>query len=180
MHFKLLQREKKYRGKIVDLTVDRLEYPSGNKTFREIIEHPGGAVVCCLFENRDILLIKQYRHPIAKEVIELPAGKLDPNENPLHCAQRELQEETGYEAKKWTKLTSILTTPGFCNEVLHIFLAQDVSLSEKGQALEEGEASIQLFRLPIVEAMAMIEREEIIDGKTIVGIMLGARKTGIL
>ncbi len=79
MHFKLLQREKKYHGKIIDLTVDLLEYPSGNQTLREIVEHPGGAVVLCVFEDSRIMLVKQYRHPFAKEVIELPAGKLDPS-----------------------------------------------------------------------------------------------------
>ncbi len=179
MQFKLLQREKKYHGKIIDLTVDHLQYPSGNQTLREIIEHPGGAVVLCVFENSDILLVKQYRHPFAKEVIELPAGKMDSNEDPLLCAQRELREETGYRATQWSKLTSIYTTPGFCNEILHIYLAQEMHLHEQGQALEEGEASIQLLRAPMQEAIAMIERGEIVDGKTIVGIMLGARKLGM-
>lgn len=179
MHFKLLQREKKYNGKIIDLTVDRLMYPSGNETIREIIEHPGGAVILCVFENNDILLVKQYRHPFEKEVIELPAGKLDKNEEPLLCAQRELREETGYVAKVWSKLTSLYSTPGFCNEILHIFFAQDIYQHELGNALEEGEASIQVMRIQIREAIAMIEREEIIDGKTIAGILLGARKLGI-
>jgi ADP-ribose pyrophosphatase len=175
MHFKVLQREKKYHGKIIDLTIDHVEYPSGNKSIREIVEHPGGAVVVCLFENNDILLVKQYRHPFGKEVIELPAGKLDLNEDPLHCAQRELQEETGYAAKSWKKLTSMLASPGFCNEVLHIFLAQDILESEKGQALEEGEATMQLVRVSMSAAMEMIEKEEISDGKTIAGIMMAAR-----
>ena len=179
MHFKLLQREKKYHGKIIDLTVDQLEYPSGNKTFREIVEHPGGAVVLPVFENNEILLIKQYRHPIEMEVIELAAGKLEKGEDPLECAQRELQEETGYAAKTWTKLTSMISTPGFCNEILHIYLAQDVFQSEKGQTLEEGEASIQLIRLSFADALGMIERQEITDGKTIVGIMMAARKLGL-
>ena len=179
MHFKLLQREKKYSGKIIDLTIDRLLYPSGNETIREIIEHPGGAVILCVFENKDILLVKQYRHPFAKEVIELPAGKLDKNEDPLLCAQRELREETGFAAKQWSKLTSLYATPGFCNEILHVYIAQDVYHHELGNTLEEGEASIEVIRLPIIEAIAMIEREEIIDGKTIAGILLGARKLGI-
>jgi len=171
-----LQREKKYHGKIIDLTVDHLQYPSGNRTFREIVEHPGGAVVVCLFENSDILLIRQYRHPFGAEVIELPAGKLDAGEDPLVCAQRELREETGYAAHRWDALTSLYSTPGFCNEILHLFLARDLYLHEAGQALEEGEASIQLLRIPLTEAIAMIERREIVDGKTIVGILLAARK----
>lgn len=176
MHFKLLAKEKKYRGKIVDLTVDRLQYPSGTETVREIIEHPGGAVVVALFDNNDLLLVKQYRHPFENEVIELPAGKLDKGEDPLRCAQRELQEETGYASTGWKKLTAIYTTPGFCNEILHIFEAKNIHLSGKGQALEEGEASIRLLRVPFAEALAMIERQEIVDGKTIVGILMCARK----
>jgi ADP-ribose pyrophosphatase len=176
MHFKVLQSEKKYHGKIIDLRIDQLEYQSGNRSIREIVEHPGGAVIICLFDNNDILLVKQYRHPFGNEVIELPAGKLDPNEDPLYCAQRELQEETGFAAKQWTKLTSTLTTPGFCNEVLHIFLAQEIIESEKGQALEEGESTIQLMRIPIQAAIHMIEKEEIVDAKTIVGILMTARR----
>lgn len=179
MHFKLLRREKKYQGRIIDLTIEYLEYPSGNQTYREIVEHPGGAVIAGVFENREILLVRQYRHPFGKEIIELPAGKLDSGEDPLLCAQRELREETGMTAGSWSKLTAIYTTPGFCNEVLHIFLAQGLTPHKDGQALEEGEASIQLIRLPITEAIAMIEREEIIDGKSIVGIMLAAKKLGI-
>ncbi len=179
MHFKILQREKKYQGKIIDLTIDTVKYSSGNTSIREIIEHPGGAVVVCMFENHDIILVQQYRHPFGKEVLELPAGKLDQNEDPLHCAQRELQEETGYAAHSWTKLTSMMTTPGFCNEILHIYLAQDVYTSEKGQALEEGESTMTLRRISLKEALRMIEAEEIIDGKTIAGIMIAARKLGV-
>lgn len=179
MHFTLLQREKKYRGKIIDLTVDHIQYPSGTKTFREIVEHPGGAAVLCVFDNNDILLIRQYRHPFGREIIELPAGKLDANEDPLHCAQRELQEETGYAAGHWEKLTSMLSTPGFCDEVLHIFLARDIHLSDKGQALEEGETTIALLRIPFARGIEMIERQEIVDGKTIAGILMAAKKLGI-
>ena len=179
MNFKILKSEKKYRGKIIDLRVDYLEYPSGNKSYREIVEHPGGAVVVGLFDNSEIILIKQYRHPFAKEVIELPAGKLDKGEDPLLCAQRELREETGLASQHWSKLTSMYTTPGFCNEVLHVFLAQELYSHKDGQALEEGESSIQLIRLPLKEAIAMIERKEIVDGKSIAGILLAAKRLGV-
>ncbi|MEI7907837.1 MAG: NUDIX hydrolase, partial [Bacteroidota bacterium] len=97
----------------------------------------------------------------------------------LLCAQRELREETGYGAKQWSKLTSMYSTPGICNEILHIYLAAELSPHEMGQELEEGEASLTVNRVPIREAIAMIEREEIVDGKTIAGILLGARKLGI-
>lgn len=173
---KLLLSEKIYSGRVVQLTVDTLEYSSGKKTIREVVEHPGGAVAVPFFPDGSLLLIQQYRHPLKGNVIELPAGKLDLNEDPLHCAQRELQEETGYESRQWTKLTAMLSTPGFCNEVLHIFLAENISLSAQGQALEEGEQTIQLLRLPMNTILQMIERREIVDGKTIVGIMMAQNK----
>lgn len=179
MQFTVLKREKKYNGKIIDLTVDELEYPSGNRTVREIVEHPGGSVVLGVFENSDILLIRQYRHPFEAEVIELPAGKLEKGEDPLVCARREFREETGYTAQKWISLSSIYTTPGFCDEILHIYLAQELTLHEHGQALEEGESSIQLMKVSFQDAFRMIDNGEIKDGKTIAGILLGARKLGI-
>jgi ADP-ribose pyrophosphatase len=176
MHFELLRREKIFNGRIVSLVVDYVKYHSGNEAQREIIQHPGGSVALALFDNNDILLVKQYRYPIGGEVIELPAGKLDVNEDPRDCAERELREETGYAAKRWTKLTTIMTTPGFCDERLHIYMAQDLSISPRGQTLEEGEQTIKLIRLPLVEAIAMVEREEIVDGKSIVGILMAERR----
>jgi len=175
MDFQLLRSEKLYVGKIVNLVVEHVKYRSGNEAVKEIIEHPGGGVVLAVFENNDILLVKQYRYPIGGDVIELPAGKLDNNEDPQHCAERELREETGYVAQRWTKLTTIMTTPGFCNERLHIYMAQGLSPSPQGQSLEEGEQSIKLLRVPLVEAVAMVERGEIVDGKSIAGIFFGQR-----
>ncbi|MDE3056883.1 MAG: NUDIX hydrolase [Bacteroidota bacterium] len=175
MNFKILNKEKLYQGRIVNLVVDTVEYDSGNHSVREVIEHPGGSVVLAVFGNRDILLVNQFRYPVQQHVLELPAGKLDGNEQPLHCAQRELREETGYEAKQWRKLTAIFTTPGFCDERLHIFMAQELSPSPDGQALEEGEQSLRVVHMPLDEALEKIEHNEIVDGKSIAGIMLGER-----
>lgn len=174
--FAVLAREKKYSGKIIDLTVDRIRYPSGKEGIREVVEHPGGAVIVCLFENDDILLVQQYRHPFGGDVTELPAGKLDRGEDPLLCAQRELREETGYGARNWEKLTALYATPGFCNEVLHLFLAREPFLHGDGQELEEGESTLRVQRVPLQQAIIMIERHEIVDGKTIAGILLADRK----
>lgn len=177
MHFDLLRKEELYHGTIVDLVIHHVKYRSGNTAVREIVQHPGGSVALPVFDNNEILLVKQYRYPIGGEVIELPAGKLDGRgEDPQHCAERELREETGYIAQRWTKLTTIMTTPGFCDERLHIFMAQDLALSPKGQSLEEGEQTITLLRVPLVEAVAMVERGEIADGKSIAGILLAERK----
>ena len=179
MHFSLLRQEKLYIGNIVSLRVDHVKYRSDNEAVREVIEHPGGGVAFAVFDNNDILLVKQYRYPIGGDVIELPAGKLDAHEDPQHCAERELREETGYLAGRWTKLTTIMTTPGFCDERLHIYMAQDLTLSPQGQTLEEGEQTIKLMRVPLADAIAMIERGEIVDGKSIAGIFLGERKLRI-
>ena len=175
MHLKLLKRNRLYEGRVVNLIVDDVEYPSGNKSIREVADHPGGAVVLALFPDKRIILIRQYRYPFSEEIWELPAGKLDKGEDPLHCAQRELEEETGYRASTWEKIIAIYTTPGFCNEVLHIYLATDLVETPNGKRLEEGELSITTNIIQMNKAVEMIERGEIVDGKTICGIMLGER-----
>lgn len=179
MELKLLNRNIIYNGKVFTVIVDDVEYQSGNRSIREVAEHPGGSVILAVFPNNNIILIKQHRYPINKFIYELPAGKLDMNEDPLDCAKRELEEETGYIANKWEKLTAIYTTPGFCTEQLHIFLASDLRLSRNGRNLEEGEMSMTLEIVPLTKAIEMIERQEIVDGKTICGILLAHLKLNI-
>jgi len=175
MELKLLQRRRLYNGKVFNLIVDDVQYPSGNKSIREIAEHPGGAVVVAVLDNNEVIMIRQHRYPVDRVLLELPAGKLSPGEEPLHCAQRELEEETGYRAASWHKLTAIYTTPGFCSEQLHIFLAQNVHRSARGPSLEEGESSMTVEPIPLYRAITMIEQEEIVDGKTICGLFLAER-----
>jgi ADP-ribose pyrophosphatase len=173
MEPKLLKRKIIYEGRVFNILVDDVQYPSGNHSIREVAEHPGGAVIFAVFPDKNILLIKQHRYPIDKYIYELPAGKLDANETPLDCAKRELEEETGYKAASWQKLTAIYTTPGFCTEQLHIYMAQDLYPAENGRNLEEGELTMTVEILPLHKAIAMIENQEIVDGKTICGIMIG-------
>ncbi len=172
---KILRSEKKYTGKVFDLIVDEIEYPSGNRSVREVAAHPGGAVVVALLPDKSVLLVRQFRYPIQSYVYELPAGKLNPAEDPAVCAQRELEEETGYVAGTLQLLTSIYTTPGFCNERLHIFLAGDLEKSERGQQLEEGEATLTVELFKFDRVLEMIEKKEIVDGKTICGILMTER-----
>ena len=159
-----------YRGKVFDLIVDRVEYPSGNTGVREIAHHPGGAVVVPLLDDGRVLLVKQLRYPFGRHIVEVPAGKLSPGEEPRVAAARELEEETGYVAGSLELLTSIYTTPGFCDEVLHIFLATNLKESPSGHRREEGEFSMTVQPVLLQEALAMVERGEITDGKTIVGL----------
>jgi ADP-ribose pyrophosphatase len=172
---KILRSEKKYAGKVFDLIVDEIEYPSGNKSIREVASHPGGAVVVPILPANTIILVRQFRYPLRQSIYELPAGKLNPNEEPVVCARRELEEETGYTAGDMKLLTAIYTTPGFCNERLHIYLATDLKPSERGQQLEEGEASLTLKVVSLQRAVEMIENQQIVDGKTICGILLAER-----
>ncbi len=175
-HIKTLKSEKLYSGKVFSLIVDDVEYLSGRRGVREVAEHPGGAVVVPLLDDGTVLLVHQYRYPVKKELLELPAGKLDPGEDPQVCATRELGEETGYLAGSIRKLTAIYTTPGFCSEQLHIYLATGLRKSPHGQRLEEGELDLVVRQFPLSEVVNMIERGEIVDGKTICGIMMTAHQ----
>ena len=175
-HIKTLKSEKRYSGTVFSLIVDEVEYRSGRRGVREVAEHPGGAVVVPLLDDSSVLLVHQFRYPIKKELLELPAGKLDPGEDPQVCAARELEEETGYIARSIRKLTAIYTTPGFCSEQLHIYLAMGLTKSPRGQQLEEGELDLVVKQFPLSEVVAMIDRGEIQDGKTICGIMLTAHQ----
>ncbi|MCX6133224.1 MAG: NUDIX hydrolase [Ignavibacteriales bacterium] len=174
-HVKTLKSEKRYSGTIFSLLVDDVEYLSGRRGVREVAEHPGGAVVVPLLDDGTVLLVHQYRYPIKTELLELPAGKLDPGEDPQLCAMRELEEETGYIAGSIRKLTAIYTTPGFCNELLHIYLAMGLKKSPHGQRLEEGEMDLVVKPFHLDDVVNMIERGEIVDGKTICGIMMTAQ-----
>jgi ADP-ribose pyrophosphatase len=171
----ILRTEKKYAGKVFDLIVDEIEYPSGNRSIRETASHPGGGVVVPLFDNGDVMLVRQFRHPIRSSVYELPAGKLNPGEDPETCAARELEEETGYVAGSMRKLSAIYSTPGFCNEVLHIYLATGLTKSVHGQRLEEGEQSLTVEVFSLSRAIEMIESGAIVDGKTICGLLMTER-----
>jgi ADP-ribose pyrophosphatase len=167
-----IKSEKRYSGKVFNLILDEVEYPSGNRGIREVAEHPGGSVILPLFDDGSVLLVRQFRYPVKKELYELPAGKLDPGESPDLCAARELEEETGFIAASIKKLTAIYTTPGFCSEQLHIYVATGLKKSPRGQKLEEGEMDLKLKQLPFEQVVKMIEQGEIVDSKTICGILL--------
>jgi ADP-ribose pyrophosphatase len=178
-NLKVLKSEKLYAGKVFNLIVDHIEYPSGNHGIREVADHPGGAVAVALTSDGNLILVRQFRYPLKQMLYELPAGKLNRNEDPRLCAERELEEETGFIADSWEKLTAIHTTPGFCNELLHIFLARNARKSGKGQNLEEGELNLTVELVPFKTAITMIETGKITDSKSICGILLAERKIKI-
>lgn len=170
MNYKIEKSEILYKGKVFDLQVDKIIYNSGNKGVREIAVHPGGAVVLPVRDDGKIIIVSQFRYPFNKFMLELPAGKLDKDEDPLNCATRELEEETGYRSKRIIKLGSICTTPGFCSEILHLFLARELSAGSHNR--EEGETGMEVFELSFQEIEEKIRTGEINDAKTICAIHL--------
>lgn len=171
MNFKVIKSNIVFEGKVFSVKVDDIQYNgTGNLATRQVAVHPGGAVIVPLKSNGKIIFVKQFRYPHNEFVIELPAGKLDKGEDPQKCALRELKEETGYSSEKVIKLGKIYTTPGFCNEVLHIFLAENLIDGE--HAREEGEEDMELLEMTLEEAEEKILKGEIVDAKTISGLMM--------
>lgn len=168
MNFKVNKSEILFRGKVFDLKVDEINYnESGNNGIREIAVHPGGAVIIPVKDDGNIILVKQYRYPIQDWLIEFPAGKLDKKEDPLVCATRELEEETGYNAAKFEKLGEILTAPGYCTEILHIYKATGLVPGIHNR--EEGELGMEVLEYSVDAINKMILKGDIIDAKTIAG-----------
>ncbi len=168
MNFKVLKSNILFHGKVFDLQVDEIEYDSGNKGIREVAVHNGGAVVVPVKDDGKIILVKQFRYPFQDFLLELPAGKLEKNEDPKECATRELTEETGYSSDTIIKLGKIYTTPGFCTEVLHIYLAENLKSGNHNR--EEGEYGMEVYEFTLEEINEKIRSGEIVDAKTISGI----------
>ena len=165
---KTLDSQMMYDGRIIKVYKDNVELADGKKSFREVVRHSGGVVILAIKDYDKILLVKQYRYPIGETVLELPAGKLEKGEDPFEAAKRELEEEPGYGANKWTDLGYINTSPGFSDEKLYLYLAQDLEYTHCHP--DEGEI-IQAFEYKYDDVLKMIDNGEINDAKTICGLM---------
>lgn len=154
-----------YRGPVVHLTVEEVRLPNGHVTTLDIVRHPGASAIAALDEDGAVTLLRQYRHAVGGYLWEVPAGKLDPGESPATCAARELAEETGLVASRLEQVGSIVTCPGFCDEVIHLFVATD--LRRGPTALGADEIIDTVTTLPLPRAMMMIRSGEIRDAKTI-------------
>lgn len=158
-----------FTGKVLTLNIDTVTLPNGFTVDLEIVRHPGAAAVVPLKDNGTVVLIKQFRHAAGGFIYEIPAGKLHPGEDPMHCAARELEEEIGYVAGRLELLTSILTAPGFTDEVIHIYKA--TGLTAGRQQLDRDEV-LEVLEISLEEAIKMIKAGTIRDAKTIVGLRL--------
>jgi ADP-ribose pyrophosphatase len=169
-----LDSKQVFEGRTFNVTVDTVR--EGDQTYiRDVVHHPGSAVILPAFDDGTIALVRQYRHPAVKYLLELPAGTLNDKEPPEAGAARELEEELGFVAGKLEKLSEFFVSPGFCEEKMWLYLATE--LTETQQRLEEDEM-IEVVRLPIDRALQMITTGEIEDAKTIIGLMLAAPRLG--
>lgn len=156
-----------FEGRIINLRVDDVELPDGRRSTREIVEHPGAVVIIPVDDQGQVYFVRQYRDAIEESLLELPAGKLDPGEEPERCARRELLEELGMEAGRWQKLATFYSSPGFCDEIMHAYLAEDLT---RGRTNADREEFLQEETRPL-EPVGKLAAE-IRDGKSLAGILL--------
>lgn len=162
-----------YTGRSISLDVDQVRFPNGSVGELEMVRHPGASAVIPFLtdpagDDPQILLIRQYRYAAEQYLLEIPAGKLDPGESPSDCARRELLEETGCTAERVEHLISIFTTPGFTDEKIHLYMASGLTI---GETQHEHDEFIEVEAKPLSQALQMIERGEIVDGKTLVALL---------
>ena len=166
-----------FDGTLLHVHRDMVRLPNGKESVREWIHHPGAAAVLPVLPNGNVILVRQFRYPIGKVTLEVPAGKLDmEGEDPLHCARRELSEETGYTAEQYEKLTTIATTVGFSNEYIHLYLAHGLSV---GQQHTDEDEFVNVVQMPFAEALEMVKTGEIIDSKTIISLLMTEERLSV-
>ena len=163
---KTISSENIFSGKVISLQVDEVELPNGKIAKREIIKHPGAVAIIAITDENKIVMVEQYRKALEQTIIEIPAGKLESGEQPDVCAKRELEEETSYECESLELLNSFYTSPGFANEIVHVYLAKGLTKKEDAAGLDEDEF-VNLMELTIGEALQAIEEKKIYDAKTI-------------
>jgi ADP-ribose pyrophosphatase len=162
---KTIQSETIFRGKVVHLQVDEVRLPNGKTSKREIVKHPGAVAVIPVTKDNKIVFVEQYRKPLEKSLIEIPAGKLEPGENPITCAIRELEEETGYTTNELSFVTSFYTAPGFSDELMYIYITDELEKLDVPKDADEDEF-VDVIELTLDEAKQYVLEERIHDAKT--------------
>ena len=168
MQERKLSSEMKFDGKLIKVTYDIADV-NGKEAWREVVHHPGASAVVAIDEDNRIIMEKQFRYALNDYLLEIPAGKLDAGEDPLVCAKRELEEETGIIASEWIGLGTIATSPGFCNEVIHLYVAKGLS---KGEIHWDEDEYVEVERYTFDELLQRIKEERIKDGKTLSALLL--------
>lgn len=172
----ILYTQRLYNGRIINLDLLEVRLPDGNHSKREVITHPGAAAIVAVDADGKILLVRQFRIAAGKVLREIPAGTLNPDEPPARCAERELQEETGYKPGQLDELTGFFPAPGYTTEFIHVYLATQLVES---RLKADSDEFIEVDRVTLPEAIDMIARGDIVDGKTIIGLMLAARRLDV-
>ncbi len=165
------RKETTYAGRAFRVVSENITLPNGVMTDLDLIRHPGAAAIVPMADKETVILIRQYRHAVGGHIWEIPAGTLEPGEDPLDCARRELTEETGFSADNFEKISEIVPVPGYSDERIHLYVAS--GLSSGTQQLDEGEW-LEVHQIPFFEAMEMVRSGKIQDGKTITGLLLAA------
>lgn len=162
-----LEDQQIFAGKIIDVHLQKVKLPNGKESYREVVFHPGAVAIIPLTPDGKLIVVRQFRKALNRSIIEIPAGKLEKNEDPHACALRELREETGCTVEQLKKIVSFYTSPGFANEIIHLFLAENCIIGNN--QLDEDEF-VELVTVTLEEAKQLIAQQQIIDAKTILAV----------
>jgi len=163
---KTISSEPIFSGKIITLQVDEVELPNGRTSKREIVKHPGAVAILPITNDNNIVMVEQFRKPLERTIVEIPAGKLEKGEEPRETAIRELEEETGYECDSLEWLISFYTSPGFADEIVHLYIARGLKKKKDAATLDEDEF-VNLLEVSLEEAIQLIKEQKIYDAKTV-------------
>lgn len=169
MKFRVEAEKELFQGRIIRLVERKLLLPNGRRTTYHIVLHPGAVAIVPVHANGDVVLLKQFRPTIGKEIYEIPAGTMEKGESPLATAKREIIEETGFKAKRWEKIADFYTAPGFCDERMHVYLARDLT---PAQADGDADEILRPVRMSIDAALQLIKTRRIRDAKSIAGLLI--------
>lgn len=161
-----------YQGRILQFSIDSLTLPNGKAVELEVLRHPGGAAIVALDEHNQVCLLRQYRHAAGGWLWELPAGKLESGENPQTTAKRELVEEAGLQAARWDTLGKVIVSPGFCDEVIYLYLARDLTVVP---AQPEDDELFEVHWIPFEQALEQVHDGTLLDAKTMLGLTLAEK-----
>ena len=173
-----------HRGRYLEVRLETTERADGSRHERDVVRHPGAVAIVALDEADRLLLVRQWRQPAGRSLLEIPAGTLDRDpvtgaiEDPDLASRRELEEETGYRADRWEKIGAFWTAPGFASELMHLYLATGLVAAGHGRLTPDADEALELVRLPLANALAAVDRGDVHDAKTLIGILVVGRTRG--